>query len=433
MIHMKRLLGRGSTLALAAAFGASVLVPALLTPTQVSAASQPTSRKVTLTSDQLGSNTLDANGNAYSPATGGNGAKTKYTFNFNLSSTGNIGSAAIMFCQTPFIGTTCATPTNMDVSTVTTMSQGGFNAGAFSVDTAYVANANYFAAPNICNGTTPFRQNCILVKRSSAVSETSNTNVTLTFGLGGTGTDYIKNPTTAGTYYARIATFTDTAYGSGTPSNTVDEGAVAFAIVGNGIDITSKVQEQLAFTVSSAASTPTAACNTLGANAGLPLGDSNGVLNTTNQYDARSYWRVYTNASNGTAIQYSGDTLKTVGGLSISPAGSTAIVTTAGTEKFGLGLDSTDTTPAGAGSGYTLSTLNSFGQYGQANGTLGSAGTKFAFETTSITSPVTMVSQTTPGPITCETGAVRYVANVGTTTKPGIYRTSITYIATPTF
>jgi hypothetical protein len=303
-----------------------------------------------------------------------------------------------------------------------------------SLDTTTVANTGYFnfGGSNPCGGSSPFRANCILLKRASTQSSTNETvNATITLGFGTSGSNYVTNPTTQGTYYARIATFTDNVY---TTANVVDEGAAAFAISSTDIDITSKVQEQLTFSVGITPTAPSTTCAALSGGGALAVGDTNGALSTTTPYDGHSYWRVYTNANNGTAIQYSGDTLKTTTGYSITAAGTSAVTIANGVDKFGLGLDSADTQ---SGSGYSLSTLNRFPTsaapdvYGGGNGAINSAAV--ALDTTSVTTPKNMATQSSAGPISCETGSVRYIASAGTTTKPGIYRSSFVYIATPTF
>jgi len=150
-------------------------------------------------------------------------------------------------------------------------------------------------------------------------------------------------------------------------------------------------------------------------------------LSSTQAYTGYSYFRVSTNAINGTKIYYSGDTLKS-GSNTINSVGESAGGTssTAGTSQFGLAIDTTDS----ANYSFTsLAPVSSPNNYGLGNGTLASA--KFQYNTSSVTTPIAIA--TTNNVITCDTGSVQYVANIATNTPPGIYTTAVNYIAVPTY
>ena len=416
MISIKRQLRRGTSLLTALAFVVASAAPLLVSNTTY--AGQFSSRKLTQSSQADGNTSTDTNGTAVAPGAGGNGAKSKHTFNFTIASAANVGSVVFQYCTTPLFGTACVAPTGMDASTVTSIqTQTGFSANNFTLDTSTVANTGTYFGTSACSGSSPFRANCVLIKRASAAAETA-TSVTVAFG--NTGTDWIKNPTTTGAFYVRISSFTDTGY-----STVNDQGAVAGS-VNTAIDITSKVQEKLNFSVGATYSAPTAACTALSGTGSVLLGDTNGVLDFATQYDQHTYFRLSTNAQNGTTVLYSGDTLKTPGGASaITAVASGGATTAAGTESFGLGLDSGD-----AGK-HSFTNLTATSPYGAANGTLGTA--SFAFNTASVTTPVQVASAASGTTVTCDTGSVRYVGNIATTTKAGIYKTNINYIAVPTF
>ena len=211
----------------------------------------------------------------------------------------------------------------------------------------------------------------------------------------------------------------------------IDSAAVAGSVNEN-IDITAKVQEKLNFSVAAATVAPTASCTALSGTGALTLG-SGGVLDTATAYDNRSYFRVSTNAANGTSILYTGDTLKTAGGTNSITAVSAAggVVSAPGTSQFGLGLDSADTA---GGNGYSFTNLTATAPYGAANGTINTTFTAaFAFNAASMTTPVQIASAAGGTTISCDTGSVRYLANISPVTKPGIYQTTIGYIAVPTF
>jgi hypothetical protein len=429
MTTIKRLAGRSGLVFAALAFGVAVLVPALVPSGTVYAAGQFSPRKVTLSSNAIGSVSTDGNGATYAPGAGGNGAKAIHTFNFTQATSGaTIGSVALQYCTTPFFGSTCTEPSAafpMDASTVTTIaSSANFNAAAApALDTTTTANSGFFSGGNACVGTGALRRNCILVSRATAQVEAGTPAFSLAFGTGG-ATNYIKNPGVTGTYYVRITTFSDTTY-----TTVVDQGAVAFATTDT-IDITAKVQEKLNFSVSNATNAPTGSCVALPAGGALSLGDVNGVLDTLTAYDTHSYFRVSTNSANGTAVFYSGDTLKTVGGTStIAAVPTTATLSAPGTEQFGLGFDNGDATA----NGWSVTHLTTrTAAYNAANGNINpTVAAQFAFNAASVTTPIQLASASAH--VACDTLSVRYIGNIATTTKAGVYKTSIAYIAVPTY
>lgn len=383
-------------------------------------AAQLTSRKITLSSSANGNISTDAGGNAVNPGDGGNGAKAEHTVTFTMASSGaTVGSILIMYCTTPIFSSTCTTPTGMSAANLTAATVSGLTgSGGFTLDTSSSNSTINSAIPantGVCNGAGTTRDNCVAIAHTSGQGQTLTPTATITYGGG--ASDYIKNPTSDNySFYARIVVFSDTAY-----STQVDYGGVA-ASTAQQIDITAKVQEVLNFSVGvgSPPGTLPGSCGALSDSGALALGDTNGVLSISTQYDGHSYFRVNTNTLNGTVIQYSGDTLKS-GSNSIAALSSES-TTTAGTESFGLAFDS------GEGN-YSLTDLTRASGYDEGNGALGTA--KFNFATASVSSPVQIASSS--GPITCDTGAIRYVGNINTTTRAGIYTTTITYIATGTY
>lgn len=402
MSHVKQFCKRTGLLLLAFALVATLVVGnAAFSPHKASAA-QITSRSVKISSSANGSITLGAAGS------GSNGSKTKETFDFTLGTTGTVGSIEFQYCTTPLPGTTCTAPTGMDASTVTSI--GGTSATGWTLGTA---------------GNAPTANDVRITHTAASMSGAQD----FILGAGGTGTDYIKNPTADNsTFFVRITTYSDTAW-----TTPVDTGTVASSTAQQ-IDITAKVQETLNFSVGSTVTAPSTTCAAFSDTGALALGDVNGVLSFTQAYDAHSYFRVSTNAVNGTKIYYSGDTLKS-GANSITAAGTTqptpttAAASAVGTSQFGLAIDSSDTQ---SGSGYSFSSLAATSPYTAGNGTITNGGSAlFAFAPSSVTTPVQVASSS--GTITCDTGSVRYLGNVSTTTPPGIYTTTVTYLAVPTY
>jgi hypothetical protein len=389
MTKIRELMRRSSLMAVAFALMAGWVVTDALILMPHASAAQITDRKLTLTSS--------ANGNITTGAalSGTNGAQTRHTFDFTLGTTGTVGSIELEYCTTPLPGTTCTAPTGLDVSTVSTV--GGTSASGWSLGTLTANRLRITHTPGSMSGALNFA-----------------------FGTGsGGGTDYIKNPTTDNTtFFVRITTFSDAAY-----TTAVDQGTVANATADQ-IDITAKVQETLNFSVGSTYTAPTASCVAL-TNANLPLGDpAEGVLDFTQAYDAHSYFRVSTNANGGTVVYYSGDTLKN-GANTITAIGTTATASAPGTQQFGLAVDSAD-------ANHSFASLAPTAPYDGGDGTITNGGTaQFAFDTASVTTPDQIAAAT--GTITCDTGSVRYLGNISTTTPPGIYTTTISYLAVPTY
>lgn len=415
MTQIRNLMKRSGFLLSALTLLAAFLVGDAAIFTHKASAANITSRSLSLSSSANGTVTTGT------PGSGTNGEKAKHTFRFNLgTSGGTIGSIVIMYCDSPIPASgSCTTPTGLDASHVAAIASGGGGyTGTLSVDTA-TANASLPTTQGLCNGSGTTRTNCIALKMASPTAQTGTPTITLPFGGG--ASDYITNPSTDNqTFYARITIYSTTTYGT-----LLDSGSVASSTAQQ-IDITAKVQEKLNFSVASSFTANSGSqCTPLSGTGDLALGDASGVLDSGTAYDNYSYFKVSTNALNGTAIQYSGDTLKSGSNTITGLASET--VSTPGTSQFGLGLDM-----ANANTSFT--NLTAASGYDEAAGAInGTPVAKFNFATGSLTSPVTIASAATNTTITCDWGAVRYIGNISTTTPPGIYTTTITYIAVPTY
>jgi len=394
----RQILRRSSFLVVAIALLATWAVADAVIFTTRASAAQITARKLTLSSSANGDIAIGASGS------GTNGSKATHTTDFTLGTTGTVGSIEFQYCTTPLPGTTCTAPTGMDASTVTSI--GGSSATGWSLGTS---------------GNAPTASRLRITHTAASMSGAQQ----FRFGTGSGGAnDYIKNPTSDNsTFFIRITTFSDTAW-----TTAVDRGTVANSTAQQ-IDITAKVQEVLNFSVGSTVTAPTASCAAFSDNGALALGDpTEGTLSFAQAYDAHSYFRVSTNANGGTVIYYSGDTLKS-GSNSIAASGTSAVASDVGTAQFGLAIDSADTQ---TGSGHSFTSLTASSPYGTGNGTITDGGTaQFAYSTASLTTPVQIASAS--GTITCDTGSVRYLGNISTTTPPGIYTTTISYLAVPTY
>lgn len=420
MNTIKRVVGRSGSLLTALAFTVATIAPVVVSGT--ADAAQFTPRKLTMSSSARGNISTDANGATVNRGSGGNGAFANHAYNFSTGSANDVQSILIQYCTTPLLNTACTAPTGMDASTVTGFTHTGFGASAPVLDTTTVVTGG--AGTIFATSPCVSRAHCITMTRPTG-SIASGTALQLVYGSGGNAsTNWIKNPTVDGTFYVRIYTFTNATY---TEANIADSGAVAGA-VDDQIDITAKVQEKLNFSVASAHVAPGTSCDPLTGTGALNLGDAQGVLDITVPYAANSYFRLNTNAAGGTNVLYSGDTLKTAGGTnSIASVGTTQTASTPGTAQFGLGLDSGDTGK------HSFTNLVATAPYQSGNGTITAGGTaRFAHDVASVTTPV-QIAGVTNSTVSCDTGSVRYIGNVATTTRAGVYKTTITYIAVPTF
>src|SRR6266540_6761466 len=371
---------------------------------QIASAAQISSRSLKVSSSAQGGIAVGAAGS------GTNGAKAAHTVTFTMGSSGTtIGSIAIIYCDNPIPQTACTSSTaatgdahNLTSATATGSGLGG-TGWALDTATSNPTVTNY----GTCNGAGTTRDNCVLLKPSSTGANTGTPTITIAYGGG--ASSYYVNPTTNTTFYARVVVF------SNNYTTVVDSGSVASATADQ-ITITAKVQEKLSFSVSSNYTANVgSACTTLPSTTDLPLGDTNGVLDSGTSYDALSYFRISTNAINGTAVQYSGDTLKTAGGANSITALASETLSTRGTSQFGLGLNT-------ANANHSFTNLVASTAYDEANGAVDGApaAAKFNFATGSVTTPVTIASAASATTITCDTGVVRYVGNISTTTPPGI-------------
>lgn len=348
------------------------------------------------------------------------GQNVTYTFTFTIpGAASTVQSLDFQFCGTPLPGTDCEIRAGQSVTGAAIGSQTGL--------TGWALGTSGNAPTNTWNNGSGVNGGRVRLTRTNASNVSSDTAATISF----TG---ITNPTTDNqAFYVRIVAYTDTAW-----TTSRDTGTVANSTAQQ-IDITARVQETLNFSVGATPVDPTTTCAAFSDSGAVGLGLApDYVLDFTQAYDAHSYFRVSTNATNGTLIYYSGDTLKsgsnTIDSIGTAGAGTSSVP---GTNQFGLAIDPSDNA-TGRHSFTNLAANNGSNVAGHAftyasgDGTITNGGTaKFQFDTTSVTTPRPIAVSS--GTITCDTGSVRYLGNISTTTPPGVYTTTITYIAAPTF
>lgn len=458
---IKNTLGRSGFLSIALVYAATLVAGAVFVLNQgqafaVTGHLEP--RQLQVSSSAPGNVTLDEAGNTVPAFQGGNGQQTSETFTFTipLQNDGQtIKSLAFVWCTTPLPGTECDVPTGLNVHRVTsngspdtqTDKPSGATAAAFGSPYTYDTNTtcgDNTATPGIgdpgqgSNSVT--NANCLLLTNSTGNALAQDDQIVFRFG-GQSDADSITNPTVNGTFFVRISLYTDAAY-----QNKVALGTVASAIT-NQINVTAKVEETLHFSVGVPAKggsvtsvDKSSACTPLEnlGNGDIALGDpTNGVLTFLQAYTNTSYFRIDTNSTDGTQVQYSGKTL-TSGGDTIAPM-TTAAVSTPGTSQFGIAIDQADSantvaaSQAGTGDQVKVYAVAPYGlDVNNTPNVTGSDNTdEWAFDPTSITNPVVVAKS--DGIIKCDTGAISYLGNQATTTPAGVYTTTMTYIAVPKY
>lgn len=290
-------------------------------------------------------------------------AATTYTFNFTVPSSTVLQSMQAQICTAA--SGTCTTPAGFSNASSTLASQ-PTNLGDATGWTVNTSTAGSLRISKSGNTAAPTGAQ------------------TVVFGN-------VTNPSaTNSTFYARITTYSDSAW-----SSAVDTGTVAASTAGQ-ITVTASIDETLTFTLSTAT---------------VALG----TLSTGSTASGTSTMSASTNGGSGYAITVNGTTLtsgaNTIAALSSPTASST------NTSQFGINLVSNSTPSVGAnvsgsGSGTAASGYSTTNQFKFVSGdTVASA----AAATNS------------------NTYTVSYIANIGGAQAAGSYTTTLTYIATATF
>lgn len=302
------------------------------------------------------------------------GATTDYRLTFTLPTTGTLGSIAIEFCSNdPFPNTPCTPPAGLDASAVVLADQTG--ATGFSVDPSSTANN-------------------IVLSRAAAVETTIPVSYHFT---------NVVNPSSPGSYYARIQTYAST--DAGGPAS--DYGGLAFATT-NAITISATVPPYLIFCTG--VSIP-------GYNCANALGDyvDFGELSPVNARVGRSQFLVATNAADGYGVSVNGTSLTS--GNNVIAAMSANDVSRPGLPQFGFNLRANSTPangsdPSGPGTGQPLPNYNQPNSY------------RFVSGDSLVINPV-------PDNVRLFTSS--YIANIPTIQAPGVYVSTLTYVCLALF
>jgi len=299
---------------------------------------------------------------------------TTHSFNFNIMSSSAIGSIGFEYCEnSPVFGTPCIPPPGLDVSGVSLTNQTG--------------ETGFSLHPNTTANRIVITRTSVAAVPQPAYYEFSNA----------------VNPSTPQqTVFVRVSTF---AANDATGSST-DSGAVVFYITSNLI-VTGFVPPYLTFCTGVTVATDCSTTN------GDFIGF--GELSRTVPAAATSEFSGATNDPAGYNVAVYGNTMTS--GNNVIPALFSNGGSTAGTSQYGLNLRQNSAPSVGqnpTGFGTAVATPN----YAIPN--------SFRFVSTE-----TLASSALPTQFNKFT--VSYIVNVSANQDPGIYATTMTYIATAAF
>jgi hypothetical protein len=299
-------------------------------------------------------------------------AITDHKFQFDLNTSGPIGSIAFEYCESPLLDTPCVAPSGLDVSNAVILSQSG--AQGFSIHPNTVSNR-------------------IVITRGPAVDSG-----TVSYDFGNIMNPDIPNHTT----YVRITTYSNT----DATGTYVDYGVTAFSVVPS-LGVNVFVPPYLTFCA--------------GVTVSLKCQSSSGVTIDVGDFSASrtSYTTTQfagaTNDNNGYNVSVLGTTL-TSGNNTIDRMVSKS-QSHVGTEQFGINLRDNSTPNVGHNK-EGLGTLSAAAPYSSPN--------LFKFEPGAViasSSAATEFNRMT----------VSYVININPDQPLGIYSTTLTYMAVASF
>jgi hypothetical protein len=301
-------------------------------------------------------------------------ATAHYAFRFRPTSTDQIQLIQLEICANdPFPGTPCTPPTGLDASAAVLLNQSG--------DTGFT----------ISNLSTT---NQLVLERSSAASNAQ---------LNSYEFSDIVNPASVGTYYVRLQTFAGNDLSG--PAN--GAGGIAFAI-NSGVDINATVPPYLLFCVG---------VTVQGFNCNSVSGDyvNFGEFSSRQASQGTTQMLAATNAVDGYTIRVSGRTLTS--GNNTIPALIGADLSRPGVSQFGLNLRANSAPQGGqdvtgAGNGLPV------GGYDQAN--------FFRFNSGDV-----VAASSAPDEARKYTST--YIVNVSRDQAPGVYVSTMNYIALGSF
>lgn len=300
-------------------------------------------------------------------------ATSTYTLAFMVPQSETLGSVRLEFCaESPLIGQPCSLPVGMDLSSVTLTAQtGGTGMSILSV-----------------SGTT-----IVLTRGASSFGPAS-----LSVSLSG-----ITNPSNTGSFFGRIQTYAST-NGSGSSN---DYGGIAMN-TNDAVQISTTVPPYLYFCAG--VSVGGVDCSTVSGDQ-IDFGDFTPAVASV----AQTQMVAGTNGDNGYIIQVSGNTLTS--GNNVIPNLVNPDTSRPGVSQFGMNLEANSDpqvgqAPSGTGSGQPAAGYNVPNSYKFVSGD---------------------VVASVPQPDEARRYTASYIANVAKSQAPGIYVTTLTYVATASF
>lgn len=299
-------------------------------------------------------------------------ANTTYNFKFDIGTVASVGSIVIDFCATsPLYTVACVPPSGLDVSAAVLVSQLG--------------ETGFLVDPSTTNNRLVLTRAPVMTSLITARYNFSN----------------IINQDYVGVSYARIATFASTD-GSG---SRIDSGGLVFA-TSNKISVHTYVPPYLTFCVGV---TVAGDCSSA---SGEFLGF--GELSSTEPKYLTSQYAGATNDPTGFSTSLTGVTMTS--GTNVIPALSSPTPSISGVSQFGMNLRANSSPNVGnepSGIGTSVASVD----YNTPN--------QFVFKNQVISS----------SPLSTDFNlfTVSYVVNIAESQPPGIYNTTLTYIATAAF
>lgn len=397
-----------------------------------------------------------------------------YSFSAKVPTGGSttLGSIEVDLCDSPFLGTACAAPTGLAFSG-STLANPNPSAGTPTLGGAATGST---PNANLGTGSTAAR---IRVSWATPQTVTAGTTV-VSFDITG-----VTNPSSSGTFYARIGFFSDNAYTTFT-----DSGAMAQSVQATQ-NVSFKIQETLAFCVGAmangtvaytpatfAAASLTNDCGqTAGTNIALGIApDSTTACITpasahtatcadgsTSNDDNYGYAMLSTNASFGATIGYRADTsgsytqgtLSTAGqscggfaaanrddycinpvnlDQSVSNGTVAALVTTSSNEEFGMATPAVNQNNATTALALD-STSTGYGFTGNATGgtACSTTGTSSAMDCWNWNRTGSDTLATATGPVDNEGLQIFFASKASITSPSGQYAVNVDYFSVPTY
>jgi len=361
----------------------------------------------------------------------GSGTAVEYAVQFTTAaSTHNIGIVVVDICaSSPLFGdTTCTLPAGFNWGSATPTLKGGSLSGLSGFTTGSIQGAGAGAA-------TPQ-----LVTLTNGTPQSVNASTVIKFTIQG-----VVNPTSTGTFYARILTFDTAAHvseygvsgttraGSGAMTDAYDYGGVAMSTTAP-IVVTARVMESLLLCTSAAAYSGLACAGATPPAIVIGHGSPTSYIDTSAVDTASVYTQISTNASGGYAVYLRGS--NTCGGLSrdggttcgipaVNAGSSTAIAIAAGTAAFGAKFTAGTAHAGGTGTNTAVARWN---------GTSGF----YMMDTTTATDNVTYVYgskviDASAAQANSVENTITLAATASATTPAGIYTENFALIGVGTF